>query len=147
VIGEKHNETTLFSLGGKSWLAAARIERLDIFRIDDDGETWQEPLRVTKRNEINGHLTRLQDHRILLTYGVRVAGRFGVAAKLSDGEGRTWSEPLTLVDDLANYDCGYPSSIQRPDRRVVSAFYSSGSPNHNRYHMGTVIWTSPSIKK
>jgi BNR repeat-like domain len=32
VIGEKHNETTLLPLGGKNWLAAARIEAMDIFR-------------------------------------------------------------------------------------------------------------------
>ncbi len=142
-IGEKHNETTLLALGGKKWLAAARIEAMDIFRSEDDGEVWQGPLRVTDRNEINGHLTRLQDERVLLTYGVRVATRFGVAAKFSEDEGRTWSEPLTLVDDLVSNDCGYPSSIQRPDGRIVSAYYASGSPNHNRYHMGTVIWTPP----
>ncbi len=142
-IGEKHNETTLLSLGGKNWLAAARIEAMDIFRSEDDGESWQPPLRVTGRNEINGHLARLDDGRILLTFGVRVKGRFGVAAKLSDDEGRTWSEPITLVDDLVSYDCGYPSSVQRTDHRIVTAYYASGASNHARYHMGTAIWSPP----
>jgi len=142
-IGEKHNETTLLSLGGKRWLAAARIEAIDIFRSEDDGETWQTPIRVTSRNEINGHIAKLEDGRILLSYGVRVAGRFGVAAKLSDDEGRTWGEPMTLVDDLVSYDCGYPSSIQRVDGRIVTAYYANGSSNHSRYHMGTIIWTPP----
>ena len=142
-IGEKHNETTLLRLGGRSWLAAARIDAVEIFRSEDDGENWQGPLRVTSRNEINGHLTRLADDRILLSYGVRVAGRFGVAAKLSGDEGRTWSDAIMLVDDLRNYDCGYPSSIQRPDGRIVTAYYASGASNHSRYHMGTVIWSAP----
>ena len=144
-IGEKHNETTLLRLGGRSWLAAARVDAVDIFRSDDDGESWQGPARVTDRNEINAHLARLNDDRILLTYGVRVAGRFGVAAKLSDDEGRTWSDSIVLVDDLVNSDCGYPSSIQRPDGRIISAYYASSAPNHNRYHMGTVIWTPPRL--
>jgi hypothetical protein len=142
-IGEKHNETTLLSLGSSRWLAAARIEAMDVFLSEDDGQTWQKPIRVTSRNEINGHLTRLEDRRILLTYGVRVKGRFGVAARLSDDEGRTWGEPFTLVDDLVSSDCGYPSSVQRKDDRIVTAFYASGASNHSRYHMGTVIWSLP----
>ncbi|HYF35347.1 MAG TPA: SMP-30/gluconolactonase/LRE family protein, partial [Prosthecobacter sp.] len=107
-IGEKHNETDLFPLGGKSWLAAARIEAMDIFRSDDNGKTWQAPLRVTGRNEINGHLTRLKDGRLLLSYGVRVIGRQGVCAKLSSDDGKTWSEPLRLAHSFV-FDCGYPS--------------------------------------
>ncbi len=142
-IGEKHNETTLLSLGGKRWLAAARIEAMDIFLSEDDGESWQAPLRVTARNEINGHLVKLDGGRILFTYGVRVKDRFGVAAKLSDDEGRTWGDSMTLVDDLISYDCGYPSSIQRTDGRIVTAYYANGSSNHSRYHMGTVIWSPP----
>jgi BNR repeat-like domain len=143
IIGEKHNETTLLSIGGKRWLAAARIEAMDVFLSEDDGQSWQLPVRATDRNEINGHLAKLKDGRILLTYGVRVKGRFGVAAKLSDDEGQTWGEPLTLVDDLVAYDCGYPSSLQREDNRIVTAFYASGSSNHSRYHMGTAIWSAP----
>ena len=142
-IGPKHNETTLLHLGGKRWLAAARIDAVELFRSDDDGATWQGPTRVTGRNEINGHLARLSDGRILLTYGVRVAGRFGVAAKLSDDEGRTWSDLPALVDDLVGGDCGYPSSVERADGRIVTAYYASGAPNHHRYHMGTVLWTPP----
>lgn len=144
VIGAKHNETSLLFLGGTRWLAAARIDAVELFRSEDDGATWQGPQRVTGRNEINGHLARLADGRLLLSYGVRVPGRFGVAARLSGDEGMTWGEPLTLVADLASRDCGYPSSVQRPDGTIVTAYYADGAPSHQRYHMGVVLWTPPS---
>lgn len=139
VIGAKHNETSLFHLGGRNWLAAARIEAMDIFRSSDDGETWEAPQRVTQRNEINGHLLRLNDRRILLSYGSRVAGAFGVLAKLSSDEGRTWSEPIRIAHALEQ-DCGYPSSVQRGDGRIVTAYYAKRAENHERYHMGVTIW-------
>jgi Neuraminidase (sialidase) len=142
VIGMTHNETSLFHLGGRNWLAAARIEAMDIFRSSDDGATWQTPLRVTGRNEINGHLLRLADGRILLSYGSRVKGQFGVLAKISNDEGRTWGEPIRLANSLEQ-DCGYPSSVQRSDGRIVTAYYAKRVENHERYHMGVALWQTP----
>lgn len=139
VIGMKHNETSLFHLGGRTWLAAARIEAMDIFRSTDDGETWGPPQRVTGRNEINGHLLRLRDGRILLSYGNRVKGEFGVLAKLSSDEGKTWGEPIRIAHSL-EVDGGYPSSVQRPDGRIVTAYYAKRVENHERYHMGVAVW-------
>jgi hypothetical protein len=94
---------------------------------------------VTERNEINAHLLRLKDGRLLLSYGNRAKGQFGVLAKLSTDDARTWSSPLRLVHSLAN-DCGYPSSVQRTDGKVVTAWYAKGVENHERYHMGVAIW-------
>jgi hypothetical protein len=142
VIGEKHNETTLLHLGGKNWLAAARCDAVELFRSADDGATWQGPQRVTERNEINAHLARLSDGRLLLTYGNRVKGQFGVLAKLSGDEGQTWSQPLRVARSLES-DCGYPSSVQRPDGMIVTAYYAKRAENHDRYHMGVAIWRAP----
>ena len=141
-IGPKHNETCILPLGGKRWLAAARIDAVELFRSDDDGVTWSEPLRVTERNEINGHLLRLRDGRLVLTYGNRVKGQFGVLAKLSSDEGKTWSAPMRLADSLEQ-DCGYPSSVELADGKVVSGFYSKRSADCERYHMGVAIWSPP----
>jgi hypothetical protein len=142
VIGSTHNETTLFPLGGGKWLAAARETAMDIFRSDDDGVTWSAPQRVTERNEINGHLTRLNDGRLLLSYGSRVKGQLGVLAKLSEDDGITWSAPLRLANTLDS-DCGYPSSVSRADGRIVTAYYAKRVENHDRYHMGVAIWEAP----
>jgi hypothetical protein len=142
VIGEKHNETSLLHLGGKRWLAAARTDAVELFRSEDDGATWQGPQRVTARNEINAHLLRLKDGRLLLSYGNRVKGQFGVLARLSSDEGKTWGEPIRLARSLEG-DCGYPSSVQRADGRIVTAYYAKRVENHDRYHMGVAIWLPP----
>jgi hypothetical protein len=142
IIGPTHNETDLFPLGGKRWMAAARVEAMDLFTSDDNGATWQKPLRVTGRNEINGHLTRLKDGRLLLSYGVRVAGRHGVCAKLSSDDGKTWGAPLRLAHSEEG-DCGYPSSVQRSDGTIITAYYSKKAPECDHYHMGVALWKAP----
>jgi hypothetical protein len=139
IIGPRHNETSLFHAGGRKWLAAARIDAVELFASDDDGATWSGPLRVTQRNEINAHLARLQDGRLLLTYGNRVKGQFGVLAKLSTDEGKTWSQPIRLGHSGSS-DCGYPSSVQRSDGRIVTAWYSKQNELCDHYHMAVVIW-------
>jgi hypothetical protein len=40
-------------------------------------------------------------------------------------------------------DCGYPSSVQRADGKIVTAYYSQAVENHDRYHMGVAIWDAP----
>lgn len=147
VIGPVHNETTLFHLGGDKWLAAARREFVELFRSDDDCATWQSLGPVTQRNEINAHLQRLADGRLLLTFGRRIAGRFGVAARLSTDEGKSWGKPTTIVGDLLSRDCGYPSSVQRPDGTIVTAYYASDVAGHQRYHMGVALWNPPAQTK
>ena len=123
-------------------MAAARRGAVELFRSDDDGETWQGPQRVTEKKELNGHLTRLKDGRLLLSYGNRIEGKYGVLAKVSSDEGKTWSAPIRLAD-TTTWDCGYPSSVQRPDGTIVTAYYSASSSSHSRYHMGVVLWTAP----
>jgi hypothetical protein len=143
LIGPVHNETTLLHLGGDRWLAAARREFVELFRSDDDCATWQSLGPVTGRNEINADLLKLADGRLLLTFGRRIPDRFGVGVRLSSDEGKTWSKPLTLVGDLLSADCGYPSSVERPDGTIVTAYYASGIAAHRRYHMGVVLWNPP----
>ena len=123
-------------------MAASRETAMDLFISEDDGATWGAPQRVTAKNEINGHLLRLKDKRLLFAYGSRIKDQTGVLAKLSNDEGKTWSEPLRIAHTLES-DCGYPSSIQRADGKIVTAWYSKASVNHQRYHMGVAIWESP----
>lgn len=141
-IGPQCNETTLLHLGGKRWLAAARYVTMELYRSDDDGATWSEPQIVTAKNEINGHLLRLKDSRIVLSYGSRVKGQTGVLAKITADEGKTWGVPIRLAHTLES-DCGYPSTVQRADGRLATAWYSKASENHQRYHMGIALWDAP----
>jgi len=147
IIGATHNETDIFPLGGDRWLAAARTRQMDLIRSDDNGVTWGPPVPVSGRNEINGHLARLADGRLLLSYGVRVDGRRGVLAKLSNDDGKSWGEPLRIARTVDGGDCGYPSSVELADGKIVTAWYSSESPQHKGYHMGVSVWQAPDIKK
>ncbi len=143
MIDPRANETDIFPLGGKRWLAAARHDAVYLVRSEDDGATWSGREKVTAANEINGHLTRLKDGRLLLSYGVRIAGEEGVRARLSPDDGKTWSAPIRLAQSN-DRDCGYPSSVQRGDGKIVTAYYSKSAPELEQYHMGVVVWDAPS---
>lgn len=142
-----HNETAFMHLGDGKWIAAARRWRagqaMDLFRSEDDGKSWKYDSQLTQDSQHPGHLLRLNNGSLLLTYGNRIKGQFGVAVKFSTDQGKTWSEPSLIVDDLTSGDSGYPSSVQLPDGKIMTAYYSVGAPAHHRYHMGTVIWDLP----
>lgn len=146
IIGPRHNETDIYPLGKGHWLAAARIDKMELIRSTDNGKSWGKPVPVTTRNEINGHLVRLKDGRLLLSYGVRVKDRRGVCAKFSSDEGKSWSDSVRLSDTLGNADCGYPSSVQLANGKIVTAWYSKHSTEHEGYHMGTTFWQAPPKK-
>lgn len=150
-ISSANNETALFHVGKGEWLAAARAlgktkQRLDLWRSTDDGQTWKDTGPVSEAAQHPAHLVRLRDGRLLLTYGNRVKGQFGVLAKLSSDNGHTWGPPITLVSDLLSGDCGYPASVQLPRGEILTAYYSNAAPDHRRYHMGTALWTPPAEK-
>jgi hypothetical protein len=86
------------------------------------------------------HLLRLRDGRILLTFGIRCKGFFGIGARMSKDDGKSWGAPEFLVNYEAVADGGYPSSVQLEDGTIVTAYYSHKVPHHHRYHMGVVRW-------
>ena len=133
-INEKpvRNETATLHLGGGVWLAAARGNGLGLYRSEDDGKTWKLQENITGPSQHPGHLLRLKDGQILLTYGNRADHRIDV--RFSKDEGKTWSDPLALADFQT--DGGYPSSVERKDGKIVTAYYSSKP----RYAMRVVIW-------
>ncbi len=139
---DDYNETAILRLGKGRWLAAARtarLQKLELFRSDDDGVSWRRDQALSLARQIPAHLLRLNDGRILLTYGMRCPGYYGVAAQTSSDEGESWSVPFMLVH-YPDADGGYPSSVQTADGRIVTAFYAASQPCHNRYHMGCLIW-------
>lgn len=134
------SETALLHLGGGKWLAATRISELQLYRSEDDARTWTCLGPVTDKSQHPGHLLRLRDGRLLLTYGNRTENR-GVDVRFSRDEGATWSRPLRVADFQG--DGGYPSSAQLADGQVLTAYYASKTTYHGRYHMGVVVWDPP----
>ncbi|NHE58888.1 sialidase family protein [Cyclobacterium plantarum] len=142
-----HNETAFYQTGPETWIAAARRWKagaaMDLFTSEDDGASWQYLRQLTEESQHPGHITSLKNGELLLTYGNRIPGEYGVAVKFSSDQGKTWSNEFLVVDDLKSRDCGYPSSVQLPDGSIMTAYYSNGNSVHDRYHMGTVIWKKP----
>lgn len=142
--GTRLNETALLHVEGARWLAFARQNQLLQYESLDDGRTWRQLGAVTERYGYPANAIQLQDGRLLLCYGNRTPGDPRVEAKISLDRGRTWSEPIRLVEPNKSKDAledfGYPSSIELPDGNVITAYYAKDAPYHRGYHLAAVTW-------
>jgi hypothetical protein len=153
VAGKTHNETTWVQLDNGDLFAAARTYgdmRLDGYRSKDGGRTWHAEGALTLARQHPADLLKLPDGRVLLSYGGRNPGLWGIWVQMADAEMKHWSTPLLLVDlegssefqrtPVPSSDGGYPSTVQLADGTFVTAYYSRGVPAHQRYHVGVVRW-------
>ena len=131
------HEPALIHLGEGKWLAAARLNGLDLYTSDDDARTWARAQQLSGPQQHPGHFVKLRDGRVLLSYGNRVAPT-GVDVRLSDDSGKTWGQAFRVADFEG--DGGYPSSVQLPSGEVLTAYYAQRLAGQNRYHMGVVVW-------
>jgi hypothetical protein len=147
LLAEAHNETTIFYINRGRWLAASRRRldglAIDLYRSEDDGKSWTLAMPISDEMQHPADIMRLRDGRLLLSYGNRQPGKFGVLARLSGDDGATWTEPLTIVDDCGSRDCGYPASVQLADGTVVTGYYADKTPQFTGYQFSTVIWRVP----
>jgi hypothetical protein len=135
------------------WLTAIRCAQsvpgsvasrcwIDLYASDDDAASWQylgQPVPNTGKGGNPPTLTRLQDGRLCLTYGFRDAP-FGIRARLSENNGRSWEREIILRRDGGNHDLGYPRTVQRADGMMVTAYYYNDRADGERYIAAT-IWT------
>ena len=70
--------------------------------------------------------------------GTRKRGDRRVEIRTSSDEGKSWSQPIRVVDFQG--DGGYPSSVQLPSGQVLTAYYAMAVEGYARYHMGAVTW-------
>jgi len=93
----------------------------------DGGKTWSMPRAIGVWG-LPSHLLRLRDGRLLMSYGYR-REPFGIQVRTSEDEGATWSDALTLTDDAADHDLGYPSTVELDDGRLVTVWYERMLPS------------------
>jgi hypothetical protein len=146
---EHVNESAIAALPNHRVLLAMRTdadEKLLVTHSADGGKTWDTATQVTQPNEHPGDLIQLKNHDVLLTFGERNAPR-GADAILSHDGGNTWDPKtrMVLADDAPIRDCGYPSSVQLPDGRIVTVYYkvddAATAPASTR--LMAVIWRIP----
>lgn len=87
----------------------------------DGARTWSEPRPIGVWGHPS-HLMRLRDGRLLMTYGHR-RKPIGNQARVSDDNGKTWSEALLVSDDGVSTDLGYPSTVQLADGSLLTVWY------------------------
>ncbi|MFN3326375.1 MAG: sialidase family protein [Bryobacteraceae bacterium] len=119
--------------------AIRRRHWIDVYRTHDNGESWN---FVNQAAVVTGgnppHMLKLEDGRLVMTYGYRLQP-FGIRARTSSDNGRSWSEDIILREDGGAWDLGYTRTVRRPDGALVTIYYFNESPNSERY-IGATIW-------
>ena len=94
---------------------------------EDEGRTWS-AWRTTGMSSMSspGHLLQLQDGRLLCTHAQR-AHPGSIYLTVSRDDGRTWDNErrAVLTSELQTTDCGYPTTVQLADGRLVTAWYGN----------------------
>ncbi len=154
-IADDFDETALVVLPKDRLMAVLRSKNgafLSTSFSEDKGRTWSQPRQLTANREHPADVIRLNDGRLLLTYGERNRP-FGVRAKISKNLGLNWEpETIVLVSDAENTDCGYPSSAEISPGKIVTLYYGvNGSydpfgknpESLSRAFTRAVLWSIP----
>jgi hypothetical protein len=116
---------------------------IDLYSSDDEATTWHymnRPVefRETRHNGNPPTLNRLPDGRLVLIYGNRDKS-YTIGARISEDDGQSWSDEITLRDGGGNHDIGYPRTVVLPNGTVVTTYYFNDQPNGERFIEAT-IW-------
>ncbi len=105
----------------------------------DGGDTWTFSRAVPGLGVTQPSVVQLRDGRLVVTFGYR-AQPFGIRARISGNQGKTWSDDIILRSDATDWDLGYTRSVQRPDGKIVTVYYYNDGTSAERYIAGTT-WT------
>jgi hypothetical protein len=127
-------------LDANTILTAVRYRKfIDTFISKDNGKTWDRLGRPAPETGGNPpSLVLLKDGRLVLTYGRRLQP-YGIRARVSTDQGKTWGDEIVLRDDGGNWDLGYTRTMQRKDGKLVTAYYYNTAANSERF-IGATIW-------
>ncbi|HUW19862.1 MAG TPA: sialidase family protein [Sedimentisphaerales bacterium] len=114
---------------------------IELYASNDDGQTWQFLSKAAETGGKGGNppsMVRLRDGRLCLTYAYRSRPQ-GVRAKISNDNGKTWGDEIHLRDDGRTWDIGYTRTVQRPDGKLITAYYYTTQENPEQ-HIAATIW-------
>ena len=119
---------------------------IDAYGSSDNGASWRFLSKVTDIPGKNGNppsMTKLLGGRLCVVYGVRTPP-YGIRARISQDNGRTWSKEIMLRDHGRSWDEGYCRTITRPDGKILSVYYI-GTKDRVEPHIEATIWEAPPI--
>jgi len=117
--------------------------RNDLYASDDRGKSWRFLSRPVPKVENPPSLIQLKDGRLVITYGHRYKP-YGIRARFSGDEGKTWSKEIVLRRDGGCWDLGYPRTLQRADGKLVTIYYYNENENRERF-IGATIWDAGEV--
>jgi len=141
-------------LGNGDILAAVRRQGggfgnafTQIYVSEDGGYNW------SYRSQVNQHgapanLIQLPDQRIVCVYGYRQPS-YGLRAKISSDEGKTWQCDIILRKDGGNADLGYPRTVLLPDGKMLIVYYHNSLSIRNLggvRHIAATVWEAPRLR-
>jgi len=126
--------------------AEYRKNWIDVYESKDNGKTWSflskvadtDPGGLLHRNGNPPSMVRLKDGRLCVTYGYRGVP-YGIRAKFSKDNGKTWGPEIHLRDDGRSWDMGYTRTMQRPDGKLVTVYYYT-TEEIPEEHIAATIW-------
>jgi hypothetical protein len=74
----------------------------------------------------------------VITYGYRLAP-YGIRARISGDQGKSWGNEIILRDDGGSWDLGYTRTVQRTDGKLVTVYYFNTASSAERF-IGATIW-------
>ena len=120
---------------------------IDCYTSTDNGMSWSLLSKVGYTETGNSHngnppaLVQLSDGRLCCVYGNRTDQC--MIARFSEDEGNTWGTEKVLRDDFESIngfpDLGYPRLFQRPDGKLVTAYFWC-SPEKPQTHIEATIF-------
>jgi len=125
---------------------------IDAYASTDNGATWKFRSKVASTDQPDtGHngnppvMVRLRDGKLVIAYGYR-SPPYGIRARISDDNGRTWGRELVLRDDARTWDIGYPRMVVRPDGKVVTIYYITTAKEPEQ-HIAATIWDPNAVQR
>ena len=95
----------------------------------DGGKNFNNPRQIL--SDLGGapsHIMRHSSGVLIASYSYREEPQ-GIRLMFSNDNGETWDTDYTLFDKCYNKDCGYPSTVELPDGKLLTVFYAHNQEN------------------
>jgi len=119
---------------------------INIYESNDNGKSWDFLSKAAYTGSHGGNppcMVKLSDGRLCVTYGYR-SKPYGIRAKISSDNGKTWGYIIDLRDDGRTWDIGYTRTVVRADEKLLTIYYYTTKENPEQ-HIAATIWEPDNI--